>query len=65
MKPQTALNRHPRLYLAAGNLSGPKELQWLKLARQRVRRRADEYAASLELSYPRNVHNEHLVRASE
>ena len=65
MKNDLNLKPHSRLYLDAKNLCRPKTMPWLKKAAAVVSKDADAYASSLELHYPRDVHNEHLLRARE
>jgi hypothetical protein len=65
MKHAFKLTPHPRLYLDDKNLRLARSLPWLNQAEANVRKSADEYAGSLQLRYPRNVHNEHLLRARE
>ena len=68
MRKDMKLNPHPRLYMGPDEMARVRcEPEWpvLKAAAQQVKKDAARYARMPPLTYPRNVHNEHLHRARE
>ena len=68
MPETTAFAAHPRLYLGErelARLSVAPGSPFLALAAQQLAEEADRFVAMPPLTYARNVHNEHLVRARE
>ena len=66
MSNRLRLGVHPRLYIGReeiDRLRREPELPYLKEAARRVAREAQREVRLPELDYPRNVHNEHLLRA--
>ena len=59
---------HPRLYLGSGELDrlrADPQTHFLELAARQIAEDADRFAEMPPLTYARNVHNEHLIRARE
>ncbi|MBT7098442.1 hypothetical protein HN937_13775, partial [Candidatus Poribacteria bacterium] len=66
--PAASFAPHPRLYLGAPELARLRTqptTPFLNLAAQQVVLDADRYVDMPPLTYARNVHNEHLIRARE
>jgi len=64
----TEMKPHPRLYIgrdALARLEREPKLPLLQQAARQVNAEAARYAGMPPLEYPRNVHNEHLLRARE
>jgi len=62
------LNAHPRLYMGSDEMERVKhepDMLVLRTAADRVKKDASRFEKMPPLTYPRNVHNEHLHRARE
>ena len=68
MAKKMVLRAHPRLYMGAEEMARVQKVPQsavLQSAADRVKKDARHFAKMPALTYPRNVHNEHLLRARE